>query len=61
MGAPDRLYDEDFIAWTEQQAEALREVGQGQTEATRALVAGAPHYTQEQVLGSWFPDKREWA
>ncbi len=29
MGALDRLYDEDFFAWAEQQARALREVGRG--------------------------------
>ncbi|MBV9018118.1 MAG: DUF29 family protein, partial [Alphaproteobacteria bacterium] len=25
------LYDEDFVAWTEQQAEALRSAGRGRT------------------------------
>lgn len=29
MGAPDRLYEQDFFAWTQEQAKALREIGQG--------------------------------
>jgi hypothetical protein len=31
MADVDTLYDEDFVAWTEQQAEALRAAGRGNT------------------------------
>jgi hypothetical protein len=55
-GSAAQLYQQDFVCWTEQQSTALRDVarsffGYGETVKEPPLSG----YTQEQVLGDWFP------
>ena len=62
FGSAAQLYEEDFVRWTEQQSRALREavgvgtslpLGKGSPEAVARLKAA--RYTEDQVLGDWFP------
>ena len=49
MSDAKTLYDEDFFAWSQQQAQALRS-----TTYLDLFI-----YTPEQILGDWFPPEPE--
>jgi hypothetical protein len=47
--SPARLYQQDFVRWSEEQAAA---------HSGANLPLDAANYMPEQVLGDWFPESR---